>query len=245
VATGSLPRRPAPARCPEIPTKAKEAALSRADQDDLAKPAIGRSGGDTTYDRIAFLYDVLDAPYEYGWRRRLRRKVFAGLSGRILDAGAGTGANLPFYPPGAEMHAIDVSRKMLDRASARAGRAGRAVSIGVHDLCRTPFPDGHFDAVVSTFVFCVLDDAQQLPALAELARICRKDGEIRLIDYRMSQHPVGAAAMKALSRWSGWVFDCRYQPTTDQYIAAAGLDIVESRFVVGDIVKLLVLRPRA
>jgi ubiquinone/menaquinone biosynthesis C-methylase UbiE len=170
--------------------------------------------------------------------------VFAGLVGRILDAGAGTGANLPFYPAGAEVHGIDVSRKMLDRAAARATRAGRTVSFSVNDLCRTPFPDRHFDAVVSTFVFCVLDDAQQLPALSELARICRKDGEIRLIDYRMSQHPVGAAAMKGLSRWSGWLFDCRYQPTTDDHIEAAGLEIVDSRFVIGDIVKLLILRPR-
>ena len=170
--------------------------------------------------------------------------MFAGLGGRLLDAGAGTGANLPFYPKGAEVHAIDVSRKMLDRAAARAKRAGRPVSFSVNDLCRTPFPDEHFDAVVSTFVFCVLDDAQQRPALSELARICRKDGEIRLIDYRMSQHPLGAAAMKTVSRWSGWLFDCDYRPTTDNHIEAAGLEIVDSRFVIGDIVKLLVLRPR-
>jgi len=50
--------------------------------------------------------------------------------------------------------------------------------------------------------------------------------------------------MKALSRWSGWVFDCNYRPTTDDHIEAAGLEVVESRFVIGDIVKLLVLRPR-
>ena len=208
------------------------------------KLSIDRDGGDTTYDRVAFFYDLLDAPYEYGWRRPLRRMVFAGLSGRILDAGAGTGANLPFYPAGAEMHAIDVSRKMLERAAARAKRAGRPVGLGVHDLCRTPFPDRHFDAVVSTFVFCVLNDTQQLPALRELARICRTDGQIRLIDYRMTQHPVGAKVMRAFGHWSGWLFDCDYRPTTDNHLAAAGLEVIESRFVIGDIVKLLVLRPR-
>src|SRR5262249_59794997 len=109
-------------------------------RDRDVKLTLDRSGGDTTYDRVAFFYDLLDAPYEYGWRRPLRRMVFAGLSGRILDAGAGTGANLPFYPAGAEMHAIDVSRKMLERAAARARRAGRPAGLRCPGLGRPAVP---------------------------------------------------------------------------------------------------------
>jgi SAM-dependent methyltransferase len=108
----------------------------------------------------------------------------------------------------------------------------------------TPYPDGHFDAIVSTFVFCVLDDDMQLPALRELRRLCRPDGEIRLLDYRLSQRPAIAGLMKAVSTWSGWVFDCNYAPTTEAYIDAAGLEVVGGRFLVGDILKLLVMRPR-
>src|SRR6185312_13496853 len=96
--------------------------MGSTNRDRDAGLSLDRNAGDTTYDRIAFFYDLLDAPYEYAWRRPLRRMMFAGLSGRILDAGAGTGPNLPFYPAGAEMHAIDVSRKMLDRAPGRLRR---------------------------------------------------------------------------------------------------------------------------
>src|SRR5262249_53953765 len=50
------------------------------------------------YRRIAPVYDLLELPFEYGRYRRLRRLVFDGLSGRILDAGIGTGRNVEFYP---------------------------------------------------------------------------------------------------------------------------------------------------
>jgi ubiquinone/menaquinone biosynthesis C-methylase UbiE len=197
-----------------------------------------------TYDRIAPLYDLIDAPYEYGWRRRLRRTMFTGLAGRILDAGAGTGANLPFYPAGAEMHGCDASPAMLARAAARARSAGRAVAYRPADLTALPYPDGHFDAVVSTFVFTVLDDAIQLPALREIGRVCRTGGEIRLLDYRMSQRPLLGAAMRVAATWSGLLFDCWYRPTTDRWIEAAGLELVEERFLLADAVKRQVLRPR-
>ncbi len=50
------------------------------------------------YRHRARLYDFLDLPFEYGRYRRLRRRMFEGLSGRLLDAGVGTGRNIAFYP---------------------------------------------------------------------------------------------------------------------------------------------------
>ena len=51
------------------------------------------------YQRIAWVYDLLDLPFEHTRYRKIRPMIFAGLSGRILDAGVGTGRNFPFYPP--------------------------------------------------------------------------------------------------------------------------------------------------
>jgi hypothetical protein len=59
------------------------------------------------YERIAPLYDVLDLPFEYSRYRKIRPLLFHGLSGRILDAGVGTGRNIPFYPPEAEVVGVD------------------------------------------------------------------------------------------------------------------------------------------
>ena len=55
------------------------------------------------YQRIAPFYDLLDLPFEYGRYRRIRPLLFKDLSGRLLDAGVGTGRNFPFYPPGASV----------------------------------------------------------------------------------------------------------------------------------------------
>jgi hypothetical protein len=59
------------------------------------------------YQRIAPFYDLLDPPFEYRRYRRIRPLLFDGLSGRILDAGIGTGRNAPFYPRGANIVGID------------------------------------------------------------------------------------------------------------------------------------------
>jgi hypothetical protein len=49
-----------------------------------------------TYSRIARYYDFLDAPFERFRYQALRRMMFAGLGGALLDAGIGTGCNIPF-----------------------------------------------------------------------------------------------------------------------------------------------------
>ncbi len=196
-----------------------------------------------TYDRIAPLYDLLDWPYEQLWRGRLRALMFEGLKGRILDAGVGTGRNIPHYPGGAEMIGIDASTGMLEQARRRADRLARPLQLLHADITRTDFPDASFDAIVSTFVFCVLDDDQQLPALRELRRICKPGGTIRLLDYTLSTRPVTKLMMRTLERMSNRLFAARYDVQTEVHVEPAGLVTVERRFVFGDMVRLLELRP--
>jgi ubiquinone/menaquinone biosynthesis C-methylase UbiE len=102
--------------------------------------------------------------------------MFEGLSGRVLDAGVGTGRNIPYYPRNAHVIGMDASSGMLAQAKRRADRKGSRVELLCADIQSTGFPDASFDAIVSTFVFCVLDDSQQLPALRELRRICKPGG---------------------------------------------------------------------
>ena len=59
-----------------------------------------------TYRRIARVYDILDLPFEHGRYRGIRPRLFEGVRGAVLDAGVGTGRNIPFYPPGAEVVGI-------------------------------------------------------------------------------------------------------------------------------------------
>lgn len=195
-----------------------------------------------TYDRIAPLYDVMDGPYELLWKRRLRADVFRGLSGKILDAGAGTGCNIVAYPPAARVTAVDGSDAMLARARIRARSLEREMEFARMDLTALAFPDGHFDAVVATFVFMCIPPEHHLAALSELARVCAPDGEIRLLDYCLSRKPLVRFGMRAMTPWLKYVFAARYESTTESLFEQAGLVTVETRLVVGDIVKLVRLK---
>ena len=55
---------------------------------------------------FAALYDWLTAPSERQWLGEARRQLLSGLGGRVLEVGAGTGANFQHYPPQAQITAI-------------------------------------------------------------------------------------------------------------------------------------------
>jgi ubiquinone/menaquinone biosynthesis C-methylase UbiE len=210
-------------------------------------PPRRQGGADTLarYERIARFYDLLDLPFEHFRYRPLRRRLFAGLSGRLLDAGVGTGRNMPFYPPGAEVVGIDLSPAMLRRAEARRKRLGVAAELRQMDVTRrTPFPDGHFDAIVATFLFCVLDESQQAPALNELARICKPGGTVRLLEYVYPNNPIRRAVMRAWAPWVRWAYGAAFDRDTERRLAESDLRPVQVTLLPGEILKLIEARPR-
>ncbi|MFV2035391.1 MAG: class I SAM-dependent methyltransferase, partial [Halocynthiibacter sp.] len=184
----------------------------------------------------------LDLPFEYWRYRPLRKVLLQGLHSRILDAGIGTGRNMPYYPEQAEMVGIDLSEAMLKRAGERQRRLGTKVDIHLGNICETAFEDQSFDAIASSFLFCVLEDHLQLPALCELRRLCKPDGEIRILEYAYSEKPVRRAIMNLWAPWVQFAYGARFDRDTGQYAEAAGLKIVHDRFVHGDIIKFLVLK---
>ncbi len=197
-----------------------------------------------TYERIASIYDLLDAPYEIGWKRALRRRIFEGLSGAVLDAGCGTGCNFVAYPDGVTASGCDASAAMLERARARAEKLGLLVELRRSDLTRLDWPDNRFDAIVATFVFACIEDHEQAAALSELRRVCKPDGEIRIVDYRLSPRPLVRARQKVMSAWLNGTFAATYTPTTEKYFGEAGLEVIEEEFIRGDVLKMIRLRRR-
>ena len=194
------------------------------------------------YQRIAPFYDLLDLPFEHRRYRRIRPELFQGLSGRLLDAGVGTGRNLPFYPLGAEVIGIDLSPAMLARADQRRRALGAAVTLREMDVTRLDFPDSQFDAAVATFLFCVLPDNLQVPALQELGRVLKPGGHIRLLEYVRPQGAIRRAIARIWEPWMAWAYGAGFDRRTEEHISAAGLQVVESRFVVDDLIKLIEVR---
>lgn len=111
-----------------------------------------------------------------------RRRLLAGLSGRVIEVGAGSGANFEHYPTTvAEVVAVEPERYLRERAQRAATQAPVTVSVvdGVGDLL--PGEDGSFDAGVAALVLCTVPDQQR--ALAELFRVIRPGGELRFYEH--------------------------------------------------------------
>jgi len=194
------------------------------------------------YHRIAPFYDLLDLPFEGRRYRPLRPLLFHGLSGRILDAGVGTGRNFPFYPRGATLVGIDISPAMLAQAERRLTEAAAPVELLGMDVTRLDFPDGSFDAAVATFLFCVLEDELQVPALRELGRVVKPGGTIRLLEYVRPTSAWRRFLAGLWAPWVAWAYGASFDRHTEARIGPAGLDLVESRFLVDDLIKLIEAR---
>jgi ubiquinone/menaquinone biosynthesis C-methylase UbiE len=196
------------------------------------------------YQRIAPLYDLLDLPFEYRRYRRIRPLLFEGLSGRILDAGVGTGRNAPFYPRGTSVVGIDLSPAMLARAERRRSQSAAPVELRQMDVANLDFPPASFDAAVAAFLFCVLADELQVPALRELRRVVRPGGTIRLLEYVRPRSPLRRLSVALWQPWVAWAYGAGFDRNTAAHIPEAGLELLDAKFVADDLMQLLIVRVR-
>jgi ubiquinone/menaquinone biosynthesis C-methylase UbiE len=194
------------------------------------------------YRRIAPVYDLLDLPFERSRYRAIRPLLFRGMQGNLLDAGIGTGRNCEFYPPAAIVSGIDISPAMLARAHHRCPTLAAGGRLYEMDVTALKFPDGSFDAAVSSFLFCVLPDSLQVPALRELGRVVRPGGLIRLLEYVRPSGTVRRVISYIWQPWVRWAYGASYDRHTEQHVPTAGLELVESRYVVDDLLKQLTVR---
>jgi SAM-dependent methyltransferase len=136
---------------------------------------------------------------------RYRQELLDGVSGRVLEIGAGNGDNFAHYPAGvSEVVAVEPEPHLRKLAFAAAARAPVVISVqdGVGE--RLPFADGSFDVVVSSLVLCSVADPAQ--TLAELHRVTRPNGELRFFEHVRSSASVSAMLQLALDRSLMWPF---------------------------------------
>jgi demethylmenaquinone methyltransferase/2-methoxy-6-polyprenyl-1,4-benzoquinol methylase len=165
--------------------------------------------------------------------------MFHGLSGRILDAGVGTGRNFPFYPRGSEVVGIDLSPAMLARAERRRATAATAVELRQMDVTALDFPDRSFDAAVATFLFCTLPDDLQVAGMRELKRVVKPGGIIRCLEYTRPSGGLRWAVTLLWEPWIHWAYGAGFDRQTEKRAPEAGLQLFESRFVHDELIKLL------
>ena len=128
---------------------------------------------------------------------------------------------------------------MLARAERRRRALGAVADLRQMDVTALDFPDHSFDAAVATFLFCVLPNEQQVQALRELARVVRPTGSIRLLEYVRPKGVLRGAIARIWEPWMAWAYGAGFDRRTEEFIPEAGMRVTESRFVVGDLIKLI------
>jgi len=142
-------------------------------------------------------------------------------TGRVLEIGAGTGLNFAFYPEHAEVVATEPDPHMLRRAEPRAAEHG--VDLRAAPAEHLPFPDGAFDTVVSTGVFCSVDDPGG--ALAEVRRVLRPGGQLRFSEHVRAERPLRRFMQRTLDPIHRLVFRCHIGRDTLKTMREAGFEI--------------------
>jgi len=199
------------------------------------------------YDRLAAGYDRAMRPCERLGLGRLRRRALAEVAaalegrprgGRLLEVGAGTGANFPFYPPSARAACAEPSREMILRARDKAARPeGAGLVRAVAE--RLPFGDGTFDAAFATLVFCSV--ASPAEGLAELRRVVRAGGRVVLLEHVRPPAPLGYA-FDALNLLTVPLFEDHFNRRTAEEARRAGLRVERVEGHLLGVIELIVCR---
>jgi len=195
------------------------------------------------YDRLSRTYDLMEWAVERRAFEGYRRRLWPLVKGpRILEVGVGTGKNIPYYPAGAEITAIDLSPGMLAKARRVAAESGSPVDLREMDVQQLDFPDDEFDTVLTSFVFCSVPDAVR--GLSEIRRVLRPDGRLLMLEHVLSTNPLLSRAMRLANPMVLRMMGANIDRRTRESIEAAGFLVEEETDLWLDIVKLFKARSR-
>ena len=158
-----------------------------------------------------------------------RRELLEGLSGRVIEVGAGNGINFANYPTTVtEVVAVEPEAYLRNKATEAAAAVPVPVAVvdGLADAL--PVESESFDAAIASLVLCSVDD--QARALAEIARVLKPGGELRFYEHVLSQDAKVARLQNRIEPvWRFCGGGCHPNRDTPAAIEAAGFTMERCR----------------
>ena len=173
------------------------------------------------YDRNAAVYDKVLSPVQKTlskWRRRLLKDAH----GKTLEIGIGTGKSLSDYPKGVLITGIDSSENMLKYARKRANGYNHIEELLIMDAEDLTFPDNTFDTVVSSCVFCSINNP--VKAFKEIRRVCKSTGTVYLLEHVRTKNKVIGKIMDILNPISFALYGDNINRRTYDNLIEAGFE---------------------
>ncbi len=175
---------------------------------------------------FAAVYDRLTRSAERKFLGAHRARLGSRARGRVLDLGAGTGANFPYLDAGADLLAAEPDPYMLERARQHARALGRSVTFLADAAESLSLETASVDVVLATLVLCTVDDPAR--ALGEIRRALRPGGRLLFLEHVRLEHPFWGRLQDAVTPlWSALCAGCHPNRDTVGAIQRAGFAIDE------------------
>lgn len=177
--------------------------------------------------RFARMYERMSAESERRGTAQHRDRALAGLTGRVIEVGAGNGLNFDHYPDTVtEVVAVEPDDHLRGLAARAAADAPVRVTVVAGHALALPVEDDGFDAAVASLVLCSISDTRA--ALTEIRRVLKPAGQLRFFEHVRSEKPWFGLLQDAITPlWSRIGGGCHPNRDTAAAIRAAGFDIEE------------------
>ena len=162
----------------------------------------------------------------------LRTELLAGLTGRVVEIGAGNGMNFAHYPPTVtEVLAVEPEPYLRTLAARAATTAPIPVTVVAGRAEQLPLPDRSADAAVLCLVLCSLPDRRA--ALADAGRVLRANGTLRFLEHTIAATPGLRVVQRAADAtvWPRLAAGCNTATDPTAAIREAGFEVDQLRAV--------------
>lgn len=191
------------------------------------------------WDKVAPTFDLMAGRgAEIRWAP-FKTELFSRMDGRVLFLALGTGLDIPLFPRGRDITAIDISPKMLEQAEPRVDAYDGNLRAEVMDVHEMTFGDGSFDQIFTSCTFCSVP--RPVEGLKSLYRVLRPGGGLYMFEHTGSRYYPFKPMMNLMTLLTE-KFGPAMNRTTVDNVRAAGFEVLEVNNIFLDVVKTIVAR---